>query len=119
MATFAGLEWVLIPLAAGKLAGALVPWRLDRRGWPAARLWRPLCWLGAAVLVLWGGANMVGALLTVSGLVPVEDPDRAGLIGHAFLWDPLFLLWGLALAVGLRRTRRVIAGDVATTTAPA
>lgn len=113
---FAGLEWVLLPVGAVKLAGALVPLWLDRHDWPAGRLWRPLCWLGAGGLVLWGGLNAVGALLTLSGVVTVDDPDRAGLIGHAFLWDPLFALWGVALAIGLWRTRsaREVSG-VATT----
>ena len=27
------------------------------------------------------------------------------MVGHAFLWDPLFLAWGLALAVGLAQSR--------------
>ncbi len=28
------------------------------------------------------------------------------MIGHAFLWDLLFLVWGLLLAAGLYATRK-------------
>ncbi len=27
------------------------------------------------------------------------------MIGHAYLWDPLFLAWGVALAIGLFASR--------------
>ena len=33
--------------------------------------------------------------------------DRAAMIGHVALWDPLFALWGLALLSSLWLSRRV------------
>lgn len=87
-----------------KLAAAGVPWTAARSGGPRGAL-RLLCWAGSALLVTYGLANTVGANLALSGLVgPVTD--LAATRGHAWLWDPIFLAWGLALGVGLWQTRR-------------
>ncbi|WP_203567878.1 hypothetical protein [Aestuariimicrobium ganziense] len=62
---------------------------------------------GAAVLVGCGGLNTAVANLVLAGVLPRgDDFDRAGMVGHAWLWDPLFLLWGVALVVGLWATRQ-------------
>ena len=45
------------------------------------------------------------ALAVLTGLINVVGTDRLGLMGHAFLWDPLFALWGIALAAGLVLSR--------------
>ena len=103
---FAGWEWLLLPIGAVKLVAAWVPLAAARAGWPARRLSRGVCWLGAAVLLVWGGLNtVVGNLVLAGVIVPDGGYDRAGMVGHAFLWDPLFLAWGLALAVGLAQSR--------------
>ena len=55
---------------------------------------------------MWGGLNtIVGNLVLAGAIVPEGGFDRTGMIGHAFLWDPLFAVWGLALAVALARRR--------------
>lgn len=104
--TFEPIRWVLWPVGLLKLAAALVPAWLhacDR----LSRPWRVLCWAGAVLLIAWGGANTVVANLVLLGAFsPGGDIDRPGLVGHAVLWDPLFLVWGLALAIGLRRVSR-------------
>lgn len=61
-------------------------------------------WLAAVVLVVWGGASCVLANLALAGLLGDGPQDRAALIGHACLWDPVFLIWGLLLLLGLRRS---------------
>ncbi len=100
--TFDGREWILVPVGVVKLVAAVVPLVLARWGWPARRLTRVLCWLGAAVLIVWGGMNTVLGSLVLTGVVqPDSGYDRPGMIGHAWLWDPLFLVWGIALAMGL------------------
>lgn len=33
------------------------------------------------------------------------DRDRMGAIGHAAIWDPLFIVWGALLLAALARTR--------------
>lgn len=98
---FAGFGWVIIVVGLVKVAFALSPLLLD------GRWWRLFHWCGAAVLVAWGGLNTVVINLVLAGVLPRgEDFDYAAMTGHGWLWDPLFLLWGLALAVGLWATRR-------------
>ena len=103
--TFAGLEWLLVPVGLVKLATAWLPAVADAQGWPAPVVSRTLSWVAAAVLVVWGGLNTVVGNLVLAGVI---DPDggyeRSGMVGHAFLWDPLFLAWGVALASGLALT---------------
>ncbi|MGF9761057.1 DUF3995 domain-containing protein [Microvirga sp. 0TCS3.31] len=103
---FAGWEWLLLPIGLVKLVAAWLPLVAARAGWPARRLSRGVCWLGAALLLVWGGLNtVVGHLVLADVIVPDGGYDRPGMVGHAFLWDPLFLVWGLALAVGLAQSR--------------
>lgn len=96
--------WLLWPVTAIKTLVAVLPLVFDRTGWPP--LTRALAWLAGAVLVLWGGINTITGNLVLSGIIsPAGGYDRDAMIGHARLWDPLFLIWGLALLVGLWRTR--------------
>ena len=107
---FADRRWLLLPVVLLKLAVALAPVWLAWRGWPWARVSRALGWLAAAVLVVWGGLNTVVGNLVLAGWVrPDGGYDRDAMVGHAWLWDPLFLAWGLALSVGMARTRRAVA----------
>lgn len=106
--SFRGREWMLAPIGAVKLVAALSPLVLARSGWPQPRVTRLMCWLGALVLIVWGGLNTVVGNLVLAGVIePGSGFDRLGMIGHAFLWDPLFLAWGEALAVGLLASRAV------------
>ena len=94
---------LLLPVALLKGLGVLLPVLWQQKAWPNPRLTRTLVWLGAVVLVLWGGANTVVGNLVLAGLVtPDGGFDRAAMVGHAWLWDPLFLAWGVALALALR-----------------
>lgn len=105
---FADRQWLLLPVAAVKLAVALLPLWLARRGGPWRTPGRALAWAAAVVLVVWGGLNTVVGNLVLAGVVETAgDYDHAAMVGHAWLWDPLFLLWGGALALGLFVTRRV------------
>lgn len=91
IARFQGWEWLLAPIGLAKLIAALAPIALARKGWPARRLARSACSLGA---------------LALAGVVrPQSGYDHAGMIGHAYLWDPLFLAWGVGLAMGLLASR--------------
>lgn len=106
VASFQGREWLLAPIGAIKLIAAVTPMVLAHWGWPARRVTRSSCWLGASVLILWGGLNTVVANLVLVGVIqPQSGFDRPGMIGHAWLWDPLFLAWGVAVAIGLLATR--------------
>jgi hypothetical protein len=99
-----GAPAVLIALAAtlakagaGLLALALVrPWgRVVRRGWLLAAS------AGAsALLVVYGGLNVVLGALVLSGLIhPAGSIDRTALRWHVGVWDLWFLVWGILLAL--------------------
>ena len=104
-----GLLLGLVALA--KTAGALIPVAAAYGRMPRPRVWRVLCWAGAVLLVLYGGANTVVSNAVLAGLVrPEAGYDRPAMIGHAWLWDPLFLLWGAALLGYLLLSRRVPQG---------
>lgn len=90
-----------------KVCGGIVPFLASQGLIPFARFWRGLSWAGAGVLVLYGGANVFVGGLALTGVVegPSDPGNRAALMGHVLLWDPLFLLWGTLLAFGLALTR--------------
>lgn len=102
---FAGREWLLLPVAAVKAALALAPLGLPTPGpRPAPRAGRMIAWAVAVVLTTWGGIGMATAQLVLWGVIrPDGGYDRMGMIGHAWLWDPLFLAWGVFLSLGMRR----------------
>lgn len=91
---FSGIAWLLLVIGAAKLAGALVPAWLDTQGWLASRLWRRVIGAGAVVLVAWGGLNSLIGNVVLAGVYRRSGGfDRDAMIGHAWLWDPLFLIW--------------------------
>ncbi|MDQ3641343.1 MAG: DUF3995 domain-containing protein [Actinomycetota bacterium] len=56
--------------------------------------------------------SCTAAFLTVGGVAvqlgivdAAEDADETALAWHAFLWDPWFLVWGIALGVALQWSR--------------
>ena len=98
--------WVLLLVGVVKLLAAWLPWSAQDWPGPSQRAVRGVSWAGSVVLVAWGGINTVTANLVLAGLImPDRDYDRTGMIGHAWLWDPLFLLWGAALITALLRSR--------------
>lgn len=96
----------LLVISAVKGVVAIGPVVNEHRPLPGYRWWRALCWLGGAVLLLYGLANAVGAWLVLTGAVSsTASSDRPALIGHAVLWDPLFALWGAFLLAGMVSSR--------------
>jgi hypothetical protein len=56
--------------------------------------------------VLYGGLLTVVGLAVEAGIVSAApDADERALVWHAWLWDPWFLAWGLALTATLWWTR--------------
>ena len=87
---------VVVKSVAGLLALLLLS--------PALRRWRIIVGLdilAAAVLCLWGVANVLVGAVVLSGAVERSDIDRHALRWHVFLWDAWFLVWGLALALAV------------------
>ena len=110
------------PLAAGitlglvaaiKFLGAAVPVGVAYGRVPWPRLWRGISWAGVLLLVAFGGVNTLVGLAVLAGVVrPEGGYDLDAMRGHAYLWDPLFLLWGTALVLSLwlsRQTSRAAA----------
>lgn len=98
---------VLGLVAVLKIAGAVLPLLVETRPVAGRRLWRALAWAGALSLIIYGLLNVLVGWLVLGGAIrPAGGYDYPAEIGHAALWDPLFLLWGLTLAGGLRLTRR-------------
>lgn len=98
---------MLAGTAAVKGAAAVIPTLSAYRRFPYPRIVRAVSWAGAVGLVLYGGANTLAANAVLAGLVPAgPETDLSALKGHAWLWDPLFLLWGAALLGYLVRSAR-------------
>ena len=91
-AVVAGAGTVLAKLVAAGLAAGLLR--------APARWVRVLALLAGALLVLWGGANVVVGGAVLSGLVDVGPvADVRALRWHVACWDAWFLVWGAALLV--------------------
>lgn len=87
---------VAAPVLAGIGAGRLPAWT---RG----RLPRRLGWVAAVTLTLYGGLLTATGLLVQAGVIDAAaDADDKALAWHAYLWDPWFLLWGIAFVLSLR-----------------
>ncbi len=95
----AGAAAVIWATVAVKGAGAALALSLCQRwGRVVPHRWR--AWLAGSssvVLVVYGGANMIGETLFVLGVAGPAGADRTALHWHLALWDPWFLLWGLLL----------------------
>jgi Protein of unknown function (DUF3995) len=97
---------VLAAVALVKIAAAVVPVLNAYRLLPWSRLWRAISWVGASALILYGGANVIIAWLVLSAVItPTGGYDPTSMLGHALLWDPLFMLWGLTLLAHLVLSR--------------
>lgn len=97
-----GVVLVLAAVAVVKGAVALSPVVLARLPMRLRRPARAGAWIAAAALTAYGGLLTVGGWLVQADIVTrSEDADDRALAWHAFLWDPWFLLWGVALATWL------------------
>ena len=98
--------WILWFVAALKLLAAILPLFAEIRGGWLRSIIRIVSWIGAIGIIVWGGWNSARANLILLGIIE-RNPSAtdSSLIGYAFLWDPLFLFWGIFLLIGLVRTR--------------
>lgn len=86
-----------------KATAAVVPVLVAAGRFPWARFWRGACWVGGSALALYGGLHVVVSGAVLLGVIrPDGGYNAEAMIGHALLWGPLFLLWGVALIVWLR-----------------
>ncbi len=93
---------MLLTVAAVKSLIAVGPLLLCQHQPKKRRLLKLSAASCAVVLMIYGAVNSVAAWLVLGGALNTDAPiDRDAMIGHGFLWDPLFLAWGLFLAAGL------------------
>jgi hypothetical protein len=100
----AGAATVISIVIVLKLTGALLALALVRR-W-GHRLPRRLLLIAggvaAAVLILYGGVEVIGeALVETQAITPSGHVDWRALRWHLGVWDLWFLIWGVALAVAV------------------
>lgn len=58
-----------------------------------------ISYIGSIILIIHGGTNTLTGWLKILGVIPTQF--KLSTIGQAFIWDPLFLIWGLGLFVFL------------------
>ena len=98
----AAARLALLIVAGAKLLAAAVPVVVIYGRLPRPRAWRTLCWIGGIGLVLYGGLNILVSNAVLAGIIrPASGYDKAAMVGHAWLWDPLFFIWGAALCLAL------------------
>ena len=96
------LYWALGGTALVSTVGA---WAADWQRQAPMQVMVLLLLIFVLKLAVDGAVNVVAALAALTGVVAAGPTmDTAALMGHAFLWDPLFLLWGLLLGMALRRS---------------
>lgn len=103
------------PLAAGlalglvallKFLAATIPIGVAYGRVPWPRFWRAISWVGGTLLIIYGGVNTIVSGAVLAGLIrPEGGYDPVAMRGHAFLWDPLFFIWGAALVFSLWLSR--------------
>ncbi|MFZ3451655.1 DUF3995 domain-containing protein [Arthrobacter sp. 7Tela_A1] len=101
-----GAALLLAGTALLKAAAAVIPLAAAYGQFPFPGLIRVLSWIGGAGLVVYGGINAAAAAAVLAGWIPAgPGADWQGLLGHALLWDPLFLGWGTCLLAYLFASR--------------
>jgi hypothetical protein len=99
-----GAATVVLKVVAGILAIALAQ---SDAGGTRRRFVLYANGLAAAILCLWGAANVVvGALVLAGAIEPSADADRRAIRWHVFVWDMWFLVWGVALAIAVAAAHR-------------
>ena len=101
-------ERLLLWLTAAAKLGAATPGVLLVAG-PRRlrRVAKHAAYAVGALLSLYGGVRTLAQGLVVAGAIEASaDADRRAILGHLFLWDPWFLLWGCALLVAARMQSR-------------
>jgi hypothetical protein len=99
---------VIWSAVAAKLVAALLPFAAagdEDRPWHATA--RALGWTEGVVMAGYGLVLTAVGLLVQAGAIGVAaSADHEALRWHAFLWDPWFLLWGLAVLVVMLSSRQ-------------
>jgi hypothetical protein len=98
--------WAVVVLKL--IAAALPAWAITppTSGRVKFAVWR-LALIEATVLTGYGFVLTAAGLLVHFGVISSgARADRRALAWHAFVWDPWFLIWGLAVAAAIHQARR-------------
>ncbi|MGY1849328.1 DUF3995 domain-containing protein [Blastococcus sp. SYSU DS1021] len=102
---------VLGLIALMKAVAAAIPIGVVYGRLPRATFWRTASWAAGVLLIVYGGVHTTVSAAVLSGLIrPAGGYDLEAMRGHAYLWGPLFLVWGTALVLSLWLSRRRLAG---------
>lgn len=110
-----GASLALLMVALAKVTAGAVPILNSYGVLPARRVWQRIILIGSVLLAAYGAANtLFGGLAMLGWFGPLSESNRRALMGHVYLWDPLFLCWGTCLVIGtlsqLRSDRRTQLG---------
>lgn len=104
------------PVAAGiglgavavvKVLAALIPVGVEYGRVPGRLFWRGVSWVGGVGLVVYGGVSSGVSSAVLAGWIHSEGGyNHDSMVGHAYLWDPVFFLWGCALVGSLSLARK-------------
>lgn len=89
-----------------KLGAAWVPLLAENRILAGRKAWRTTSWIGAACITVYGLANIAASGAALLNVLPTAPDSRSAHLGHALLWGPLFVLWGIALLIALARSKQ-------------
>lgn len=87
---------ILLILGIFKLSATWMPLLLVYKN---NKLLMIISYIGAIILILHGGLNTFVGWLKFLNILPRKYTPSE--IGQAFIWDPLFLIWGLSLLIFL------------------
>ncbi len=106
----AGL-WATAIVKGGVAVSALVLVGVASRhlpGWTHSRIPRLLGWLAAVILTVYGGVNTLLGLLVLNDIITVSRDGDFDVLGwYTYLWNPWFMLWGLAFVLSLWLSRGI------------
>ena len=98
-----GTMVVLVKVSAGLLALGLLG---HGAGWLRHRWLQIANATAAAILLLWGGANVLLSGLVLAGAItPDGAVDERNLRWHVYLWDLWFVVWGALIVAAILRYR--------------
>lgn len=99
-----GIKFLIVLLFVGllKLTATWTPIILTFK---ENKLINIVSYMGGIFLIVYGGMNTISGWLKLLGVISVDF--KLSVIGQSFIWDPLFLLWGLGLLIFLKSNRKI------------
>lgn len=99
-----GTKFLIVLLFVGgfKLSATWIPIILNFK---ENKLISIIAYIGGTILFIYGSLNTISGWLKLLGVISVNF--KLSIIGQAFIWDPLFLLWGLGLLIFLNDKRKL------------